>query len=126
MTFSSSIRTGFRKYADFTGTATRSEFWWWVLFTTLVSVGLDVIADAATGGDTLTSALWGLAVLLPSLAVAVRRLRDAGFGWGHIFWLLLPVAGLVVLAVLYTQPSVRRQAAVPLASTDPLTGVDSR
>ena len=57
-----------------------------------------------TTGSSLAG-LWSLAVLLPSLAVTVRRLRDAGYQWGHIFWLLLPVAGVIVLIVLCAQPT---------------------
>ncbi|WP_210505891.1 DUF805 domain-containing protein [Naasia sp. SYSU D00057] len=106
-----SIRTGFRKYADFTVRASRSEFWWWVLFTTLVNAVLNAVplwissaAGYVPAGPSL-SGLWTMAVLVPTLAVAVRRLRDAGFGWGHALWLFLPIAGVVVLAVLCSQPS---------------------
>ncbi|BDZ46695.1 DUF805 domain-containing protein [Naasia aerilata] len=114
MTFGQSIQTVFRKYAEFTGRAGRSEFWWWILFTALVSAALNTIPFVGTapveigtysvGGSGLTG-LWNLAVLLPTLAVTVRRLRDAGFGWGHVFWVLVPIGGLVVLAVLCAQPS---------------------
>jgi uncharacterized membrane protein YhaH (DUF805 family) len=55
-------------------------------------------------GPTLGGA-WALAVLLPGLAVNVRRLRDAGYGWGHLFWLLIPLAGIIIIAVLCAQPS---------------------
>lgn len=105
MTFFQAIGSGFRKYAEFTGTSTRSEFWWWALFTTLASTALATVSNAAAGGNIDANALWSIAVLLPSLAVAVRRLRDAGYGWGNIFWLLLPVAGLIVIVVLCAQPS---------------------
>jgi uncharacterized membrane protein YhaH (DUF805 family) len=44
-------------------------------------------------------------VLVPTLALTIRRLRDADFGWGHVFWILVPIAGIVVLAVLCAQPS---------------------
>ena len=105
MTFFQAIASGFRKYADFTGTAARSEFWWWALFATLASAAATAIANAAFGGSSDVNALWSLAVLLPSLAVTVRRLRDADFGWGHVFWLLLPFAGVIIVAVLCAQPS---------------------
>lgn len=116
MTFFSAIATGFRKYADFTGSATRSEFWWWALFTTLASTALATVSNAAAGGIIDATALWSVIVLLPSLALAVRRLRDGGYGWGHVFWPLLPVAGLVVITVLCAQPS-RHQATAPSAFT---------
>ncbi|MFC0682776.1 DUF805 domain-containing protein [Lysobacter korlensis] len=111
MTFFQAIRTGFRKYADFTGTATRSEFWWWVLFATLASAALTATANAIAGGSTDVNALWSLLMLLPSLAVTVRRLRDAGYGWGHTFWLLLPFAGTIIVAVLCAQPADQRLTA---------------
>lgn len=111
MSFSSAIPAVFRKYAEFTGRAGRAEFWWWVLFANSAGIALGV-AFAPTvqlGGGVIPgldlATLWGLAVLLPSLAVQVRRLRDAGFGWGNVFWGLLPIAGLVILAVLSAQPS---------------------
>ena len=111
MSFGQSIQTAFTKYAEFRGTASRSEFWWWILFTTLVSAGLGSVpvwgvslGDGVSTGSSLAG-LWSLAVLLPSLAVTVRRLRDAGYQWGHIFWVLLPVAGMIVLIVLCAQPT---------------------
>jgi uncharacterized membrane protein YhaH (DUF805 family) len=114
MSFGQSIRTVFRKYAEFRGVAGRSEFWWWILFTVLVSSVLGalpfpILTVAPDGGlawtATTLAGVWGIAVLLPNLAVTVRRLRDAGYGWGNLFWLLLPVAGVVVLIVLCAQPS---------------------
>ena len=69
----------------------------------------------ALSAPTLTS-VWQLAVLLPTLAVAVRRLRDAGSSWGHIFWIFLPVVGAIVLAVLCSQPSTTRITAPVLAT----------
>jgi len=111
MTFFQAIRTGFRKYADFTGTASRSEFWWWALFATLGSAILTATANAFLGGaDTGINGVWSLIVLLPSLAVTVRRLREAGEGWGHVFWLMLPVAGVLIVAVLCTQPPAHTAA----------------
>lgn len=117
MTFFSAIGSGFRQYADFTGTASRSEFWWWTLFTTLASTALAAASNAASGHGIDVTALWSIVVLLPSLAVAVRRLRDAGYGWGNIFWLLLPAAGLIVIVVLCAQPTHRGREAQPDAST---------
>jgi uncharacterized membrane protein YhaH (DUF805 family) len=124
MDFSTAIPTVFRRYAQFTGRAGRSEFWWWVLFTSLVGTALGMVSSvtiALVGGVVPgldVSALWGLAILLPSLAVQVRRLRDAGFAWGHAFWALLPVAGLIVLAVLSAQPTQRDAA--PAAPASPV------
>src|SRR3954454_8903690 len=74
MTFLEAIRNGFRKYAEFTGRAGRSEFWWWVLFVFLVNAALAAAwplrspGGSAILGSTL-SALWSVVILLPTLAV---------------------------------------------------------
>ena len=109
MSFGEAIQTVFRKYAEFTGRATRPEFWWWTLFNLVVTAVLSTcnvfsLGDNANLG-TLLASVWGLAILLPNLAVAVRRLRDAGHGWPNLFWLLVPIAGIIVLIVYWTQPS---------------------
>lgn len=127
MSFFDSIKTVFRKYAEFGGRATRPEFWWWTLFTTLVSAALNALSVPMYGvmysrmmdfGPSFTSGyssfslagLWSIAVLLPSLAVTVRRLRDAGRSWTQLFWLLLPIAGVIVLIVRLCEPSVASPA----------------
>ena len=109
MSFGEAIQTVFGKYAEFMGRAARAEFWWWALFNVLVVGALNLfnvirIGDNAYLGS-LLAGLWGIAVLLPSLAVAVRRLRDAGYGWGYLFFVLVPIAGGVVLIVLWAQPT---------------------
>ena len=50
--------------------------------------------------------LFALAVLIPGLAIAVRRLRDAGKHWSNIFWVLVPPAGIIIYIVLLCKPSV--------------------
>ena len=113
MGFGEAIATAFRKYVDFRGYATRPEYWWFALFNFLVSIATS-IADAAVGsaidssGFSLLSSLWGLAVLLPGLALSVRRLRDAGYAWPWLFIVLVPIAGFIVLIVLMCQPSKQR------------------
>lgn len=124
MRFDQAITAGFRNYAEFGGRARRPEFWWWVLFTALVSAALNALPvwpmmwmpwhGSFQPGSGLAGA-WSIAVLLPTLGLTVRRLRDAGYGWGHLFWLLLPLAGLIVLIVLCAQPSTPIQR----TATDP-------
>ncbi len=109
MTFGAAITTVFTKYADFTGRATRPEFWWFVLFSALVSSALNALNFATPQGvisiGSSLAGLWSLGVLLPTLAVSVRRLRDAGRSWAELFWILLPLAGLIVLIVRLCEPS---------------------
>ncbi|MBX3098010.1 MAG: DUF805 domain-containing protein [Salinibacterium sp.] len=133
MSFFESIKTVFRKYAEFGGRATRPEFWWWVLFTSLVSAMLstlsfgvadprmfEVSASATSiGGYVSFTGAWSIAVLLPSLAVTVRRLRDAGRNWTEIFWILLPIAGAIILIVRLAEPSATDAVATPPAPPAP-------
>ena len=105
MTFGESITVCLRqKYADFTGRASRSEFWWFMLFNLLVSLAAQAIHPVA-------SVLVTLALLLPVCSVAVRRLHDVGRnGW----WLLInlvPLIGFLVLLFWNVQPSEPRDNA---------------
>lgn len=97
-------------YADFTGRARRSEYWYFVLFNFIVSIliglSLGVIAGLLNVPALVYLAyLWSLAVFIPSLAVSVRRLHDIGrSGW----WLLLsliPLVGAIILIIWYCTDS---------------------
>lgn len=114
MSFFEAIATAFKKYATFTGTAGRPEFWWFALFVYLGAAALNALNLITPQGTiylgSSLSAVFGLAVLLPYLAVTVRRLRDTGRSWANLFWLLLPIAGLIVLIVLLAQPGTPAQA----------------
>jgi uncharacterized membrane protein YhaH (DUF805 family) len=100
MTFAESVRTCLSKYVDFNGVASRSEFWWFFLFQILVVLVLSFVSQ-------LIADIAALALFLPSLAVAARRLHDTGrSGW----WLLIgliPVIGTIVLIVFWVQESKR-------------------
>ncbi|MDD4929030.1 MAG: DUF805 domain-containing protein [Gallionella sp.] len=90
MTFGESISTCFSKYADFNGRASRSEYWWWFLFTVLGYIATMMISELVYG-------LFALAVFLPSIAVAARRLHDTNrSGWLQLI-VLIPLAGLIVI-----------------------------
>jgi len=90
MTFGESIQTCFSKYADFSGRASRSEYWWWVLFVFLATVITGIVSDKL-------SALFSLAVMLPGLAVGARRLHDIDkSGWLQLLY-FIPLLGWVIL-----------------------------
>ena len=101
MTFSEAISSGFRNYVGFSGRASRSEFWYWILFTVLVSIALSIIDFGVLSGNSVLSSLWSLATFLPSLAIGVRRLHDGDrTGW---WWLIviIPLIGIIVLIVFW-------------------------
>ena len=104
MSFTDAIRDGFSKYVTFSGRSSRSAYWWWYLFGVLVLV-VSLAIDYALGAGGILYVLVALAMLLPNLAVLVRRLHDAGHsGW----WLLiglLPLIGAIVLLVFTLQGS---------------------
>jgi uncharacterized membrane protein YhaH (DUF805 family) len=119
MSFSTAISTGFRRYAEFTGRSGVAEFWWFMLFVVLVNAATKSLDSALLGtdsGDTgLFGTLWALGTIVPVLAIAVRRLRDGGNRWTQLFWLLLPVAGLIVIIVRFCDPT---QVATPTRPVD--------
>lgn len=99
------VKSGFRKYVRFGGRATRPEFWWWMLFIVIASIVLgiiDRIIGRAIGAEdfTLLGSLFGLATLLPSLAVASRRLHDIGkSGWWQLLWYAIWMLAWVIVGV---------------------------
>ena len=92
MTFGESISVCFKKYVGFDGRAARSEFWWFALFTFLVSLALGIVSQSL-------SSLFSLAVLLPSLAVGARRLHDTDRSARFLLLWLIPVIGWIILIV---------------------------
>ena len=107
----------FKGYVDFTGRSTRSEYWWiWltnmILLVPFYSAYFKVLANPrneaalmALGGIAIIYMIFGLALILPMLALTVRRLRDAGFHWALIFIIFIPMVGPLVLLVLLAMPS---------------------
>lgn len=91
----------FKHYLDFGGRATRTQFWLFVLFNFIITVILGFFGET---GHTV-SMVYSLAVLLPSLAIAARRLRDGGFTPWLLFLLLLPILGPLALLILWLFPS---------------------
>lgn len=114
MDMKTAVTTVLSKYATFQGRAARPEYWWWVLATLILFIALGILegvifapmmgheAFSEDAGQPL-SFLASLALLLPNLAVAVRRLHDTDrSGW----WLLLgfiPLIGTLVLLFFMVQ-----------------------
>jgi uncharacterized membrane protein YhaH (DUF805 family) len=98
MTFQESIKTCFTKYVDFSGRATRSEYWWLQLFFIIGYVILSILTTAVHEIFGIPMLIFSLAFILPSLAAGVRRLHDVDkSGW----WLLISLVPLVGLVLIY-------------------------
>lgn len=101
-----------KKYATFSGRASRSEYWWFTLVSAIVGTAttlVDVLASGSfaasnanlTGAGDVLSYVWGLATVVPSLALAFRRLHDTNHSGWWLLMLLIPLIGAVVLLVFY-------------------------
>ena len=105
MNFSSAIQACFANYATFRGRARRSEYWFFALFmilSSLVAAVLDgMIASSTAGHLTVFSAILGMVLFLPSLAVTARRLHDIGrSGWWMLISLVPIIGGILLLVWL--------------------------
>jgi len=99
-----------KKYAVFSGRSRRKEYWFFVLFVVIISIVLNII-DGLIGvydrsmGAGLLSTIFSLAILIPSIAVSVRRLHDIDrTGW-WVLIALVPLVGWIVLLVFHVQDS---------------------
>jgi len=87
-------------YANFEGRARRSEYWYFTLVSVIISIILRII-DSVIGGDIgIVGGIYSLAVLVPSIAVGVRRLHDIGKSGWYLFVAFIPIAGAIWLLVL--------------------------
>jgi len=101
-----------RQYVAFSGRARRTEFWMFTLFTTIIQIVLYLLDNLlglafAPGGSGLLTAIYVLAVLLPSLSVAFRRLQDTGRSGLWILIGLVPLVGPIVLIVFWATEGTR-------------------
>ena len=99
-----------KKYAVFSGRSRRKEYWFFVLFVVIISIVLNII-DGLIGaydrsmGAGLLSTIFSLAILIPSIAVSVRRLHDINrTGW-WVLIALVPLVGWIVFLVFHLQDS---------------------
>ena len=96
MTFTEAVSTCLKKYAQFDGTASRSEFWWFYLFQFIASFLVSLVSPKL-------SIVVSLALLLPSLAAGCRRLHDTDrTGWLQLLW-FIPIIGWIIIVVFWVQ-----------------------
>ena len=104
MSFSAAVGSGFRQYATFTGRSSRDEYWWFVLFTSIIYMAAATVdATVATVTGAVMPVFTGLAILtllLPGLAVVVRRLHDTDHSGLWYLVSLIPFGALVLLVMV--------------------------
>jgi uncharacterized membrane protein YhaH (DUF805 family) len=110
VSFQEAVRTVLqRKYATFSGRARRSEFWFFVLFSAIVRTIANVLDAIIHSGNStrggVISAIVALLLLIPSLAVSVRRLHDTDRSGWWLFIALIPIVGIIILVVWWAHDS---------------------
>ena len=97
-----------KRYADFDGKTNKHDYWMVVLVNLLISVAISVIASigALRIVATTIDSLYAIATFIPGLAITTRRLHDTGRSGLNLFWLLLPIAGWIVILVYVCGDSV--------------------
>ena len=103
MDFGEAIKTCFQKYFDFSGRASRHEFWWFTLFTNLASILISIVELTIGMPVAVFSGIFLLAIIMPSLAVSWRRLSD--FGVNGMWNLPIYALFFIGLLMLYSAPS---------------------
>ena len=103
-----------RKYAVFGGRARRQEYWMFVLINLIVTFALGFISgiiggNVGSSGYSVLVLLYSLIVLLPSVAVGVRRLHDTGRSGWWLLIALIPLLGAIILIVFMVQDSEPRE-----------------
>ncbi|WP_461250237.1 DUF805 domain-containing protein [Streptococcus parasalivarius] len=107
-------------YVDFEGRSTRSDYWFVYLVNVLITFAYFLLQAVFGGLVAVTESsflavislillliffAYGIAAFLPSIALTVRRLRDAGYNWPYIFVTFIPLVGWIILIVLLCKPT---------------------
>ena len=92
-----------KKYAIFDGRARRTEFWMFVLYNIVIVIVFSILVNIIGNAATVLSFIYSLAVLLPGIAVGIRRLHDTGRSGWNLLLALIPLVGAIILIVFYAQ-----------------------
>ena len=104
MDIQQAVKTVLANYAKFEGRSGRPEYWWWVLAYTVAYVAAYLLGGVV-GAGRLLAGLLALAMLVPNVAVSVRRFHDIGkSGWWCLLF-LIPIVNLIVWLFFFTKPS---------------------
>ena len=104
MGFGEAIQSGFRNYVGFSGRASRSEYWWWFLFAFLIGIAANIVDRSLGGGMAGVGLLGGivaLALLLPNIAIGIRRLHDRDKSGWWLLLVLIPLIGAIIQIIWF-------------------------
>jgi uncharacterized membrane protein YhaH (DUF805 family) len=101
MDFMTAVKHVFANYANFSGRARRSEYWWFYLFNIIVNAVASVV-DGAIGMPILAIVAF-LGLIIPGIAVSVRRMHDIGKSGWWLFIVLIPLVGIILLIYWFVQ-----------------------
>lgn len=106
LTFQEAVDSAVKNhYCDFNGRASRSEYWWFVLFTFILGVAFGLLRTILGDWVMYVNYIVSLALFLPSLGVAVRRLHDIGRSGWWILIGLIPLVGAILLIIWFCKDS---------------------
>ena len=108
MSFTGAVRSCFRNYATFSGRASRPEFWYFYLFSVIIQILLFIALMVLAACDAPDSVgvpfmvlwtVWQLAMILPTLAVTIRRLHDTGRSGANVLLGFIPIVGPILMLI---------------------------
>ncbi len=104
MQFMDAVKSVYTNYVNFKDRSGRGEYWWFILFYFIAIIVLSLV-EGLLGMTGILSNLFGLASLIPSLAVSVRRLHDTGHSGWWVLLNLIPLIGFIILIIMsYAKP----------------------
>lgn len=102
VSFAQSFVLFFKNYANFSGRSSRSAYWFWILWVTIISIFIEVIRAVSVDIAVLVDLAWTLGTIVPTVAIAVRRLHDVGrSGWWQL--IALTVVGIIPLFIWFVR-----------------------
>lgn len=104
MDFMQSVKTVLKNYANFNDRSRSSEYWWWFL-AYLVGYVILVFIGGVIGAAEILSGLFALALLVPNIAVSVRRFHDIGKSGWWVLIFIIPLVGLIAMIYFFIKPS---------------------
>ena len=102
--FGKAISLFFKNYVNFKGRASKSEYWWGILFYWTMYFIISLISVVVPPLGVLCS-VCGIALMIPAIALAVRRLHDVGKSGAWYFMGFIPIAGVIILLIQFLKDS---------------------